>query len=190
MSPCRCHPRHDPPGGESNAEFNNARARTSYSHGENSVSVGVGVGLEGSLHFQMKDMLESSVCLGLGAAACTKVMDGMSMKLGPSLGASYDNTRNSGSEYNTLTDAAEYDITYSTSGDEGAAGPNQDSMLMPSATVQVSQVKLVQVSVSADQQTCTVSASMDTSFAVLMHLSGPSPIPTASHADRHARYLC
>ena len=53
-----------------------------------------------------------------------------------------------------------------------AAGPSQDMFLMPSATVEITRVKVVRLGVSGDKKTCTVSDSVDSAWNILMHLAG------------------
>ena len=43
---------------------------------------------------------------------------------------------------------------------------------MPSATVEITRVKVVRLGVSGDKKTCTVSESEDSGWNILMHLAG------------------
>ena len=74
--------------------------------------------------------------------------------------------------WHELDAATEFDITYSTSGEAGEAGPKGDMFLMPAATIGIMQTHVVSMSSSADKKTCTIHASTDTSWEILLHLSG------------------
>ena len=74
--------------------------------------------------------------------------------------------------YDALESASEIEITYETSPDPGEAGPKGDMFLMPAATIGILKTLLVRMSVSSDAKTCTIHASEDKSWEILLYLSG------------------
>ena len=82
-------------------------------------------------------------------------------------GQDFDNA----ASYSKLDAATELRFTYSTSSDPGQAGPAADMFLMPSATVTITQVKVVKLSKSGT--VCSIHDATDTSWTAGLKPGAP-----------------